>query len=286
MELGELRWEVIVIDNGSSDATPDVLSKHAESLPIVSLVEPLPGKNRALNLGLQSARGELLVFTDDDIIPDRRWLSALHAASNRWPDVAVFGGPIIPTFPAGTPEWVADPSFSYAAQAFGRFDPQMKEGYIEHTPYGANLAIRSHVFESLRYNESVGPAGGNYIQGSELELLLRLKEQGERFVFVPAASVEHVITAEQVTLPWLFNRAFRYGRGMAHFKRSTQTDGLLFGAPRTMWWNLLESWVRHVLSVFRSGPARFRAGERFYYMWGRLSEHRRLAERAAGDERC
>src|SRR4051812_20676605 len=71
-----VRFEVIVADNGGDAATAAVLADARAALDVVAVVEPRPGKNRALNRALPRARGALLVFTDDDVEPRAGWLAA------------------------------------------------------------------------------------------------------------------------------------------------------------------------------------------------------------------
>src|SRR5690606_32524306 len=107
-------WELVVVDNGSRDATAEVLAAHTDSLPLRILGEPRPGKSRALNAAIPHARGDLLAFTDDDVEVGPGWLAALLAASRRFPDASIFGGPIEPVFPEATPDWIRSPAFVLA----------------------------------------------------------------------------------------------------------------------------------------------------------------------------
>jgi glycosyltransferase involved in cell wall biosynthesis len=74
LELRGIDWELIVADNGSTDKTADVLERAGKRLPLLALHEPAPGKNRAINRALAAGRGELLIFTDDDVEPDAGWV--------------------------------------------------------------------------------------------------------------------------------------------------------------------------------------------------------------------
>ena len=105
---GELRVRFVVIDNASTDGTPELLRELAGRLPLTVLREPLAGKCNALNRALRDAPlGELVVFTDDDVTPDPSWFEAIVAISQRWPQHAVFGGRIVPGWPSGVkqPFW-------------------------------------------------------------------------------------------------------------------------------------------------------------------------------------
>jgi glycosyltransferase involved in cell wall biosynthesis len=75
------KWDIVVADNGSLDGTAELLSAAEKRLPLVRVFEPRRGKSRALNAAIRSAEGGLLVFADDDIIPEPGWLSALYNAA-------------------------------------------------------------------------------------------------------------------------------------------------------------------------------------------------------------
>jgi len=87
-----LRWELIVVDNGSSDATAPMLASRDTPLPMRIVTEPTRGLSRARNAGLAAARGDLLIFTDDDCLPDPGWLAAIHDEFARVPSLGMLGG--------------------------------------------------------------------------------------------------------------------------------------------------------------------------------------------------
>ncbi len=269
-----LDWELIVVDNGSTDDTKLVLDRFASVLPLVSICEPRPGKNRALNRALEDARGQLLVFTDDDVVVAPNWLASLVAASHRWPDVAVLGGPIEPVFPPGTPDWMRAPDFVLASEAFGA-KRRAEEGLTDQFPFGANLAIRARIFGALRFDEAVGPvAARSYPQGSEYELLSRLRQRGERFVHVPDARVLHIILPHQVELEWLFGRAERVGRGAARIKRKRVPKTFAGWVP--LFFNLWRAKWRAHRARKLDDPDRFRIAQRVHYWRGYIAESRAL----------
>ena len=67
-------WDIVVVDNGSSDRTTEVVRSFRDRLPITYAFEGKPGKNAALNTGLAHVTGDVIVFTDDDIFPQADWL--------------------------------------------------------------------------------------------------------------------------------------------------------------------------------------------------------------------
>ncbi len=272
--LPGIDWELLVVDNGSRDDTQAVLARFAQALPLVVLAEPRSGKNRALNYGLGHARGRLLAFTDDDVIASPHWLHALSSAAERFPDASVFGGPIDPVFPPQTPAWLRDPDFILASEAFGA-KRKSSEGYTEALSFGANLALRASVFEGLQFDEAIGPvAAASYPQGSEYELLVRLRQRGARFVHVPDAEVAHVILPHQVELEWLLGRAERIGRGSARVKRKRVPRTVLGWIP--LFLNLWRARFRAHRARHLAEPERFRIAHRVHYWLGYIAESRAL----------
>ncbi len=99
-------WELLVINNNCTDDTDDVLSRHADHLPLRRLSEEKLGHCNARNCAIDGARGELIVWTDDDVLVDPQWLVAYAGAARSNPKASFFGGPIAPWFPVDPPAWV------------------------------------------------------------------------------------------------------------------------------------------------------------------------------------
>src|SRR5690349_5184620 len=108
---GGTQCEVVVVDNGSTDDTASIIESFAGALPIRHDVEPAPGVSFARNRAVGMARGKFIVWTDDDVVVDRQWLSAYVAAFGRWPEADLFGGKILPVFEGPVPAWLK-PSLS------------------------------------------------------------------------------------------------------------------------------------------------------------------------------
>jgi glycosyltransferase involved in cell wall biosynthesis len=273
--LDGARWELIVVDNGSRDSTACVLEEARSRLPLVALREEKPGKNRALNRALAVAKGELLVFSDDDVIPRPDWLGELLRASRRWPDHAIFGGRVDPDYPEGTPDWLKEHAF--AGWAFTRFVPKQTEGVLPASliPVGPNLAIRASRLLGDRFCENIGPRGSNYAMGGESELIYRLMARGELCVYVPTAVVKHVVGRDQLQLQWLFRRSFRAGRGIARLTPD-RASPRIFGVPRYLWRMLGASGFGYVASLAAGFRQRFEAGIAFHSVRGQIHEYRIL----------
>jgi glycosyltransferase involved in cell wall biosynthesis len=205
-------WRLVIVDNGSTDATPEVIEGHARQLPLTSLVEPAPGKNAALNTALAAVEGDLVVFTDDDIVPEPGWLCRLRHAADTHPDFQVFGGRIVPRWPQVPAAWIL--AGVPLGPAFG-VSPPLQSGPVSPSfVYGGNMAVRAELFaQGFRFDASIGPRRGQYPQGGELQLTRRFTAAGHQAWYCQDAVVEHVIRPHQLTEPWVLQRARRYGRG-------------------------------------------------------------------------
>ena len=218
MDTTGLDWEVVLVDNAGNDETARIADAFSASLPLKFIVETAPGKNNALNTALNHASGDLFIFTDDDIIPDPAWAKSLVDAADRWQDSDLFGGRILPKYPAGkTAAAINDPEFMAVTYVIADWDLPEGEHFPVTKTWGPNMMVRRRVFDQgLRFNPEIGPTGGNYVMGSEIDFLKRARAAGYTDVYVPSALVYHQIRSEQLTHSWIFGRAFRLGRSVPY----------------------------------------------------------------------
>jgi glucosyl-dolichyl phosphate glucuronosyltransferase len=225
-----LSWELVVVDNGSTDDTAEVLKRWSQRLPLRSLHVSAAGQNRARNVALPGLRGRLTVLSDDDVCVPRDWVREWVAGTERWPEDVLFGGRIMPRFPPGCAEWIKSERFPFRSQCFAEFIPRHAEGPCDRTPFGPNFAVRTLLLHRFRFREDLGPTAGTYAMGGETELALRLRDHGARVIYLPGACLEHVLAPENLTFDRLCERGFNAGRG-DEFRRA------LHGSwPRALLW--------------------------------------------------
>ena len=267
-------WKLVVVDNGSSDITDDVLSSFSSFLPLHGLKEPRPGKNAALNAGLEFVEGDLVVLTDDDTFPQSNWLIELRQAADQQSEYSIFGGAVIPRWEAPPPVWV---QWVPAGPVFTLTEPSLTEGPMDHRDvFGPNMAIRTSVFRAgVRFDTTIGPSGSSYAMGSETELVLRLGNQGHKAWYVSGAVVEHFIRKEQLEEDWVLKRGLRYGRGKYRlFDRHWNTDAFSWRAvPLHFYRRAAKQAALVALSkIFRREESLFQARWRLNVFRGEIEE--------------
>jgi glycosyltransferase involved in cell wall biosynthesis len=278
-------WRLIVVDNGSTDATPEILDSYRDRLPLTCLTEARPGKNVALNTGLEAVDGDIVVFTDDDVLPHRRWLEHLRTAADEQGSFAIFGGPILAEWESPPESWVLDwvPLDLTFSVTIPREDGPMDPWDV----FGPNMTVRAEVFHrGFRFDENIGPRGRDYAMGSETEFLIRLADRGFKAWHVRPACVRHLIRRHQMEPAWILERAYRFGRGRYRLRGSTDARALtrVLGAPPWVVREFLATAVRVVRSRYQ-GDRRgaFKARWRLRYLQGYMREGHRLSWRATKD---
>jgi glycosyltransferase involved in cell wall biosynthesis len=270
-------WRVIIVDNGSTDGTAALIERYASRLPLWYISEPRRGKNVALNTALGRALDEgddadLFVFTDDDATPEPDWLQHLATSARVQPDFDIFAGAITADWGAPVPSWIE--RLVPLGLTFGITPADTPEGPVfPGLVWGANMAIRRRIFDNgLRFDESIGPAAGEYAMGSETQLTRRLGDAGHSAWYCREARVAHYIRPYQMTPAWVLERARRFGRG----KFRQECPGRFpewFGAPRWMFgryarelFGLVAAWAQ------RNDDSKFLHRWELAYMRGYMHE--------------
>lgn len=268
-----LIWELLVVDNGGDTFTKNIITEYCDKLPLRFIVERKPGKNNALNHAIKKARGDLFIFTDDDVIVDPHWLNEIWDGAKRWPKFSVFGGRILPKYPSGRKPLYENHRFIRDAYVIADWD--LPEGpYNASKVWGPNMAVRARLFRSgWAFNPYIGPNGKNYVMGSETEFNIRLEKAGFSPVYLPNSLVYHQIRPEQLKIKWLYGRAFREGRRQA--KEEIITDiQTVFGIPRYYLRNLIIFGLKRLLFFFRRKTA-FHFAIKYWKVRGMIYQYRK-----------
>lgn len=207
------------VDNASEDGTLALLESYTSRLPLEVHSQPIRGKNNCLNMILDRVcdaldPDELVVLTDDDILPSPEWLLELDAAGRAHLGCDVFAGTILPHWPNQRTAHL-EPVRRHFGVLFSL--TSASEGPIDcRFAWGPNMAVCARVFkQGFRFDPRFGPNGhAAYAMGSETELMERLEASGHRAWFAERACVRHIIRANQLEGVNVVQRAFRHGFGV------------------------------------------------------------------------
>jgi len=243
----DARWEVLVVDNGSTDETPAVIHSFKSVLPIRGEFESKSGVSNARNRAVAEAAGDYIVWTDDDVLVDREWLRAYVAAFHRWPDAVLFGGKTLPLFEGAVPDWLSE-TFDliggvFAFRDFGDAPVQFTlEG--RRIPFGTNYAMRTAEHRSHPFNPDLGPRPGDAIYGEETDVIEAVLRSGKTGYWVPEAKVQHCIPQDRMTLAYIDKYYLGYGRYLAYSDRKLRVPRLC-GVPRWLWRRVAVDAIRY-----------------------------------------
>lgn len=277
----DVTWELIVVDNNSTDRTKDVCREFIGKLPIRYVFEAQQGKSFALNHSIVVASGELLFFTDDDVDLDKMWIAATLAAANRHPEAGFFGGKIIPKWETPPPRWLADHSAQMLSGVAVHYDQGPSERYLvsdSEVFMGANLAFRREIFmNGCRFREDLGPNTSDQVRGEESKLLTQLLHDGCKGVYVPKAIVHHRNPRNRMTERYV--REWFIGYGMSEVRcGEVRPEHCWFGAPRHAWKSAVLNGAKYLATRWICGSAVWLPAEiKMASSWGVITEIRRQA---------
>lgn len=256
--------EVVVADNGSTDHTQEVLRLAAARLPAPLRVvrETRPGKSAAVAAALREVTGEILAFTDDDVLVHPDWLRRVREALAD-PDVALAGGPVMPLYEGRVPEWLdlAEP------EGFGRLASPLALIHYgnRRQPLGprvvgaGNMAVRRDAFERVGgFNTDLGRIRGTLLSGEDHQLCERIQSAGYQAIWDPAISVRHIVPADRLSFRY-FLRWF-FWSGVTHAAldqaRPPATGHRVLGIPGYLLKRGLVAWGSGLLALLQCAWSR------------------------------
>lgn len=227
--LDKNSYEIILVDNNSSDDTKKVFDRFSKRFPgnnWVYYFEPKQGLHYARNRGLLLSKGEIVVFGDDDIEASSQWLESLLLSFDKDEKIGIVGGPITPLWDNKPPDWVYDYGTDdyngvFAILNYGSksFDLQSEE------VFGCNFAIRRKL--AIEINGSGPDTFPNhmihYSGNGESAMIERAKDRGYKVFYEHIASVKHYCPVERCTMDYFI---LRYKRWAVEFTYRRYNSGL------------------------------------------------------------
>ncbi len=210
--LDQARYEVIVVDNNSTDHTPAVVDAFAQHYPQIRYCrEPQQGISSARNRGWREAKGEYVAYIDDDCKAPPEWLQVAQTIIQQQKPLE-FGGPALAYCNTTKPVWWRD-----TYDAYYSLDRDRPVGYLpaEREIYGCNLFLQRAILTQMGgFNPALGVNGDKLAYGEETELHARLCAllPEHRAYFDPKLYVYHLLRPEKLSPWWHLHSFFMHGQ--------------------------------------------------------------------------
>lgn len=243
-----VRWEVVVVDNASTDDTADLARRSAKRLrepfsqaddekgsrslfaPLRVVAEPKLGLAYARARGVEEARGGIICFVDDDNWLCPEWVQTVFDVMSAHPDVGALGGIVEPEFETARPPWFAPVAYLYATGPEG--EPSGDVTGV-HMLCGAGLSVRRSALADIRSKGfrpiAVGRQGSGVGAGEDSEMTYSLRLAGWRMWIDPRLRIRHFLPVRR--LNWDYARRLAYGSAFA----TPERDALVYACkpPRS-----------------------------------------------------
>lgn len=199
-----VRWQVLVVDNASTDATADVVEacRAKGALPALRRVfEPEPGLTAARRRGVRETTAPWVAFVDDDNLIQAEWLEAVASAIRAHPDAGGVGGRVVLDWEAPPPGLLKDFGFCFAEQDAGEADCAVE------SLVGAGMVLRRAALVESGWLDRpllADRVGNRLISGSDVEIAQRVRAAGYSLWYTPAAVLHHRIPASRMSRRYLF----------------------------------------------------------------------------------
>ncbi len=234
--------EVVVVDNGSTDGTASVVEAAARisPAPVRYLVERTAGKSRALAAGIAASRGDVLAFTDDDVVVGSDWLQVIRET---WltSTPGLVGGPVRPRWECPAPAWLrVETETGYgplaAPLALLDYGPD-RQPLGGRTALGANMAVRRTALQAAGgFPRDLGKLRGTLLSGEDHLVCERVQAVGFTALYEPRMIVHHHVPRERLRLAYHVRWFFWSGITNAALDRRAGENAPPPGRPSSRHW--------------------------------------------------
>lgn len=262
-----LAWDVVVVDNNSSDETRAVVEANVRwfPVPLTYIFEPRQGKSVALNTGLAAISSSIVLFSDDDVRLPAEWLEAAVRPLIERPDVDYVGGPVGPLWEDTPPRWLRESKRAIGVLAlldYGREPFCFEDRRL--IPVGVNMGVRRTVVDRAGgFNAALDRTGTALLGQGQAEFFARCRRIGARGLYVPAMYLDHVVPAGRLSVRYFLRWWFWKGVSQARWHRMHRETELgvnlthtskLFGISRFHYGDALRESVAGIRDLLSGRP--------------------------------
>ena len=206
-------YEILVVDNASTDKTKEVVNKRLPNPLVKYIYEPELGLSVARNRGAKETDAPILAYLDDDAEASPQWLSSLLKAYQENEKIAIAGGKVTLLLPEGRtlPKWLSVDM----SGALGSYDLGSEVVYLDNpnlTPRGLNYSLRRAFLEEIGgFDRNLGRVGKNLLSNEELLMTELALEKGWQVAYIPNALAAHNVSEERLQRKWFIDRSWWQG---------------------------------------------------------------------------
>lgn len=195
-DLAKSAYEIVLVDNNCTDNTREICEAFATKHKDVNfryVVEPEQGLSAARNKGIKEAKGDILVYIDDDALVDTDYLRTYAEWFAEHSETKACGGPIEPLYETEEPAWMT-PYTKALLTGWMNYGDKVREYPRGRYPGGGNAAYRKEVFEKAGlFNTALGRKGGNLMGSEEKDIFDKMHTQHMQVLYLPTPVLHHII---------------------------------------------------------------------------------------------
>jgi glycosyltransferase involved in cell wall biosynthesis len=202
------KYEILVVDNGSTDSTGDILKYFEDEQVIRSVYEPVIGLSRARNTGWKNAKGQYVGYIDDDAVAEVGWLeSALWCFENLSPVPDWVGGPINLYWETKSPDWLNEELSVPLGKVYWGDEP-CRLTKDQRLGGGNSFFPKARLKELRGFDERLGRKHGSLLSGEETQLQKRIEAEGGFLYYHPGVCIRHFVSSERTKPLWFYRRYY------------------------------------------------------------------------------
>ena len=206
--LDREKYEILVVDNSSTDTTDDVIKYFENEATIRSVYEPVAGLSRARNTGWKNAKGQYVGYIDDDAVAEVSWLeSALWCFENLSPIPDWVGGPIYLEWETNCPDWINEELSVPLGKVYWGDKPCPLTN-DQRLGGGNSFFPKTRLKEFGGFEERLGRKHGSLLSGEETQLQKRIEAEGGFLYYHPGVCIRHFVSAERTKPSWFYKRYY------------------------------------------------------------------------------
>ncbi len=195
-DLEKSEYEILLVDNNCTDNTREVCEAFAKLHKDVHfryVTEPEQGLSAARNKGIKEAKGDIIVYIDDDALVDPHYLRTYAEWFASHPQTMACGGPIEPVYETQEPDWMT-PYTKALLTAWMNYGDKVREYPKGRYPGGGNAAYRKEVFDKVGlFNTALGRKGNSLMASEEKDIFDKMHALGMQVLYLPTPVLHHII---------------------------------------------------------------------------------------------